>query len=190
MVKASFTLANGTVVQLEGTEDEVRNLLQFYESGAGHSASASKKSPPGGRRREEHNHHASAKRTADTERTAPDLSAIVNSVKNCGEAESIGSNILDGTSQVDRTLLPLYMIHQHLDNAFDLSSGEISKIMTDLGVPVSQPNASKTLSGTASKYVVGDRVRKKGHAVHYKLSRRGLEYMQSIIGVKSDENAG
>lgn len=61
--------------------------------------------------------------------------------------------------------------------------------MTDLGVPVSQPNASKTLSGTAAKYVIGDRVRKKGQLVRYKLSRRGLQYMQSVISGGANEDA-
>jgi hypothetical protein len=72
-------------------------------------------------------------------------------------------------------------------NAHALSSGEISKITADLGVPVSQPNVSKTLSGTAAKYVMGDRVRKKGQPVRYKLSRRGLQYLQSVIRGKDSE---
>jgi hypothetical protein len=81
----------------------------------------------------------------------------------------------------DRTLLPLYIVHEHLDNAFALSSGDVTKVTSDLGVRVSQPAASRTLSGTAAKYVVGDRVRKKGQLVRYKLSRRGLQYVQGVI---------
>ena len=97
--------------------------------------------------------------------------------------------ILDRASQVDRTLLPLYLVHEHLGNAFGLSSGDVSKITTDLGVPVSQPNASKTLSGTAAKYVIGDKVRKRGQLVRYKLSRRGVQYLQTVIGGKTHANA-
>jgi hypothetical protein len=73
-------------------------------------------------------------------------------------------------------------------NAFGLSSGEITKITTDLGVPISTPNASNTLSGTAAKYVMGDRVRKRGQAVRYRLSRRGVQYMKGVISGKSDGN--
>jgi hypothetical protein len=85
--------------------------------------------------------------------------------------------------------LPLYIVHEHLGNAFGLSSGEVTKVTTDLGVPVSQPNASRTLSGTAAKYVIGDRVRKKGQPVRYKLSRRGVQYLQAVIRGTSNEDA-
>jgi hypothetical protein len=113
----------------------------------------------------------------------------VNLTKTCDEAESIEAQILDRTSQVDRTLLPLYVVHEHLGNKFGLSSGDVSKITTDLGVPISTANASGTLSGTAAKYVMGDKVRKRGQAVRYKLSRRGVQYMKAVIAGKSDENA-
>ena len=190
MPKASLTLPNGTVVQIEGTTEEVRDLLQHYGSAPSHSAAPAAKTvrrrapKPSGK-------GASPAKAADRSADAgPDLSEIVNFAKNCDEAEDIERQILDRASQVDRTLLPLYLVHEHLENAFGLSSGEVSKVTTDLGVPVSQPNASKTLSGTAAKYVIGDRVRKKGQLVRYKLSRRGLQYMQSVISGGADENAG
>ena len=191
MTKASLTLPNGTVVQIEGTADEVRNLLQFYGSGTGHSKLVGHNSvaPPIGRKTK--SGRTSSKHTADEAAdSAPNLAEIVNLAKNCDEAESIERQILDRESQVDRTLLPLYIVHEHLGNAFGLSSGEISKITTDLGVPVSQPNASKTISGTAAKYVIGDRVRKRGQMVRYKLSHRGLKYLKTVIGGKAHENAG
>lgn len=71
--------------------------------------------------------------------------------------------------------------HEHLNNAFGLTSGEVAKITTDLGIPISQPNASRTLSGTASKYVIGDKVKMKGQPVRYKLSRRGVKYIQEVL---------
>lgn len=190
MPKASLTLPNGTVVQIEGTTEEVRDLLHHYGSAPAHPQRPAAKSVrrkargPSGK-------GASAAKAADRPaESAADLSEIVNLAKNCDEAEDIERQILDRASQVDRTLLPLYLVHEHLGNAFGLSSGEVSKITTDLGVPVSQPNASKTLSGTAAKYVIGDRVRKRGQLVRYKLSRRGLQYMQSVISGGADENAG
>jgi hypothetical protein len=180
MAKASLTFPNGTVVQIEGTTEEVRDLLQFYEGGTG-------RTPPGSRRprRSPTPRKQPAGEAGDS---VPDLSAIVNLAKNCDEAEEIERQILDRKSQVDRTLLPLYIVHKYLQNACGLSSGEVSKITTDLGVPVSQSNASKTLSGTAAKYVIGDKVRKKGQLVRYKLSRRGLQYLQDVIHCKSDED--
>ena len=68
-----------------------------------------------------------------------------------------------------------------MDNSIALQSGEISKITKDLGIPISQPNTSKTLSGTASRYAMGDRVRKAKHVVKYKLNRRGAKYLKGVI---------
>ena len=186
MAKASLTLPNRTVVQIEGTANEVRELLRFYGAETGQGA------PPAApsRVRKAKGRRASSKHTAgEAGASAPNLSEIVNFAKTCDEAEDIEREILDRASQVDRTLLPLYLVHEHLGNAFGLSSGDVSKITTDLGVPVSQPNASKTLSGTAAKYVIGDKVRKRGQLVRYKLSRRGVQYLQTVIGGKTHANA-
>lgn len=193
MAKASLTLPNGTVVQIEGTVEEVQALLAHYGTGAALTrGSAAEKRPaaaPPKRRRSKGAPEASTQAQSDDGGSTPNLSEIVNLTKTCDEAENIESQILDRASQVDRTLLPLYVVHEHLGNRFGLSSGEVSRITTDLGVPVSQPNASRTLSGTAAKYVIGDKVRKKGQAVRYKLSRRGVQYLKAVIGGKSDENA-
>jgi hypothetical protein len=191
MAKASLTLPNGTAVQIEGTTEEVRDLLHFYGAGTAHAPPAARKLAAPLRVRKVKGEQTSLKQAAGQGTdSVPDLSEIVNLAKNCDEAEDIERQILDRASQVDRTLLPLYIVHEHLENAFGLSSGEVSKITTDLGVPVAQPHASTTLSGTAAKYVIGDRVRKKGQLVRYKLSRRGLQYVQTVISGKSDENAG
>lgn len=185
MAKATITLPNGTVVQVEGSAAEVRQLLEFYGSSSGKGIPASEDRVANRKRRRRM--PASERASPVVEKSAADLAAIVNLVKNCEEAESIEKHILDRSSQVDRTLLPLYIVHEELQNAHGLTSGEVSKVTTDLGVPVSVANASRTLSGTAAKYVMGDRVRKPGHPVRYKLSRRGLQYMQSVIAGKSDE---
>ncbi|HSA59162.1 MAG TPA: hypothetical protein VLJ37_05700, partial [bacterium] len=140
MVKASLKLPNGTLVQIEGTDQEVRDLLQFYGGEAVHRRAAAIKTTT-------RPNAVKITKLADEPRSiTPNLSEIVNLAKNCDGAENIESQILDRASQVDRTLLPLYIVHEHLGNAFGLSSGEINKITTELGVPVSQPNASITLS--------------------------------------------
>ncbi len=182
MSKASIKLANGTSVQIEGTPEEVAKLLALYAGGKsvapdqtshGRTRTAPKGKPP--------------QATAGAHAT-PDLSQIINLIKTCDEAEAIESKILDKVSQVNRILLPLYIAHEYLDNTPSLTSGEVSQITTDLGIPVSQPNASTTLSGTASRYVIGDKVRKRGQAVRYKLSRRGLQYLKGVLDSKPDGN--
>jgi hypothetical protein len=182
MSKASIKLANGTSVQIEGTPEEVAKLLALY--GGGKSVAPDQTSL--GRTRtipKVKSPQATAGALAAT-----DLSQIINLIKTCDEAEAIESKILDKVSQVNRILLPLYVAHEYLDNTPSLTSGEVSQITTDLGIPVSQPNASRTLSGTASRYVIGDKVRKKGQAVRYKLSRRGLQYLKGVLDSKPDGN--
>lgn len=185
MPKATVTLANGTVVTIDGTPAEIKELLNLY--GGGKGGGQPPDAAPAVRRRP-----AKAPRPAQAgpegQHGDVDLSELVNLVKNCDEAEAIETQVLDRQSQVDRTLLPLYVVHEHLGNQHALTSGDISKVTTDLGIPISQPNVSRTLSGIASRYVIGDKVRRKGQAVNYKLSRRGVQYLKAVLQGKQVEN--
>jgi hypothetical protein len=182
MAKANIQLPNGTTVVIDGTIEEIEKILHIY----GQPTEPPK--PPPARKK------SNAKATLVSPNQIPkpedsiDYAQIVNLVKTCEEAEAIEKQILNRDSQVDRTLLPLYIVYEYLDNAFALTSGEIGKITTDLGIPISQPNASRTLTGTASRYVIGDKIKKKGQAVRYKLHRRGVDYMKSVIGGAGNEN--
>jgi hypothetical protein len=171
MAKASLTLPNGTVVQIEGPPEEIRELLTFY----GRQPTAEYK--------ESTRKNVGQKKTTKKKVVSEslDYANIVNLVKDCDEAEAIEERILERTSMVDRTLLPLYVVHEHMKNKFALTSGEISKVMIDLGIPIAVPNVSNTLSGPASRYVMGDKVKKKGKAVRYTLSRRGVKYMKAVL---------
>ena len=86
---------------------------------------------------------------------------IVNAINNCPEAEDIEKNILDRTSQVDRILLPLYIGKKYIDDKITLTSGDISKVLGDFGINIFTPNVANALSDAASKYVIGDKVRKR-----------------------------
>jgi len=177
MAKASLKLPNGTLVTLEGTPEEVKHLLELYGGEPAEASTAGSRT----RSRKPRGDATTAGQPKKKSEATPDLTQIVSLVKNCDEAEAIETQILDRTAQVDRTLLPIYIVHEYLDNAFGLTSGEVSKITKDLGIPISQPNASRTLSGIASKYVIGDKVKVKGQPVRYKLSRRGLKYTKEVL---------
>ncbi len=183
MAKASLKLPNGTVVTLEGTPEEVKHLLELY---GGEEQRAPRPAPRTRGTQRSKTRASSASSPEDKKDRSPDLNQIVTLAKDCNEAEAIEKQILDRTAQVDRTLLPLYIVHEYLENAFGLTSGEVKKITTDLGIPISQPNASRTLSGTASKYVIGDKVKVKGQPVRYKLSRRGVKYMKEVLAGKAN----
>ena len=171
MPKASLTLENGTIVTIEGSTPEIHELLTFYGS-ASKAASNHKPTPPV---------HLKAPVKGEGENDQVDLMAIVNYVKSCDEAENIETKILDQTDQLARVLLPMYMVYEHMNNAHGLTSGQISKVTVQLGVAVKLSNVSTTLSGAASKYVIGNIVRKNGQAVKYKLSRRGHAYLKQVI---------
>jgi hypothetical protein len=176
MPKASLTLANGTAVTIEGTAPEVHELLSFYGSATSKPANGQAHRSPVPSAHRKPAVPAEGKTGAEV-----DLMVIINHIKSCDEAESIETRILDQTDQLARVLLPMYIVFDHMNNAHGLTSGQISKVTVQLGVPVKQPNVSKTLSGSAAKYVIGDTVRKNGQAVRYKLSRRGHAYLKEII---------
>jgi hypothetical protein len=188
MAKASLKLSNGTHVEIDGTVDEVHKLLTLYSQGK--SIPAQTGSPKAGRKR---SGKQTPGRTRSKQEDAPDedgvdLTEIVHQIKDGDQADEIADHILDKVSLVNRVLLPLYIVHEHMGNKRGLTSGEISKVTTDLGVRVSQPNASSYLSGSAKRYVIGDKVRRKGEPVRYKLSRKGLQYVKSVLkGTKDEE---
>lgn len=175
MAKATIRRRDGAIVTLEGSPEELKRLLTLDEH-------------PG----EQFTGQPSAKVKKDAERTipkdeekdAPDLTAIVNLIKTCKEAAAIEKNILDRTSQVDRTLLPLYINHVYMNDKYRLTTGDISKILSDLNIRITQPNASTTFKGVASKYILGDTRRIRGVPGHYKLSHRGAAYLKEVISGK------
>lgn len=174
MPKATITLPDGTIITVDGTQEEVAALIQLYSKGKATPVKAKTKGK-------------ATPKTSKEDVFEIDHSQIVNLIKTVEEAEGIEANILDRSSQVDRTLLPLYIANEYLDESLGLTSGDISKITTDLGIPISQPNASRALSGTASRYVIADKVRKRGHPTRYRLSRRGEQYIKSVISPANNE---
>ncbi len=188
MPKASINLADGTTVQIEGSAEEVAKILALY----GGTPSGSGTNPKGPAIKKNQKNVAGKNNVPKHNNAesdgSPDLSTIIQIIKDCNEAENIETTVLDKIGQVNRILLPLFIVHKYMDNAYGLTSGEVSQITTQLGIPVQTPNASKTLSETASKYVIGNKVRKQGQPVRYKLSRRGVQYFKDVLdGTANDK---
>jgi hypothetical protein len=181
MAKASLTLQNGTLVMIEGTALEIHELLTFYGAGTKPDATKSTGSGPPNRLPE----GAGSIDDAGESAKPVDLIGIVNYIKSCDAADRIEKSILDKTDQLPRVLLPLYVVHEHMQNNTGLTSGDISKVTAELGIRISVANASTTLSKPASKYVIGDKARRSGQPVRYKLSRRGHAYMKDILMPKA-----
>ncbi len=186
MPKASIKLPDGTSVAIEGSPEELAKILAIYggaSNASGAPASPQEKQTKPKRVTQKAKEHTTTKKDAGV---TPDLPKIINLIKTCNEAEIIGTNILDKTALVNRILLPLYIVHEYLHNTYGLTSGEVSKILTNIGTPVLTSNASTALSGTASRYVNGDIIRKRGQPVRYKIIRRGITYFKGVLGEKGD----
>lgn len=175
MAKATIALANGTQVQIDGTPEEIARLMGLYNGGSDPPTSLRGPKPA---KRGRSKTPVNKPGTAD----APvDHVAIINAIKESDEFDLIEARILEQTSQVDRTLLPLYAAHEHVDPNMTLTSGDIAKVLTDLGNPVSMPNVSKVLAGSASRFVIADGVRRTGTPVGYRIHRRGVQYLKAIL---------
>lgn len=175
MSTSKILLPNGTVITVEGSPDEIRAILSHYDA-AGKSAVPASVS----KSRKSKKTKAHVVTVPESETTSA-VMEIVNSIKESDDAEAIETNILDRSSQIDRILLPLYISNKYHSNRFVLTTGEIAKVLMELGVPISTPNVSTAISSSASKYVVGNTARKKGQPVRYKLTRRGVQYMTSVV---------
>jgi len=185
MAKANLTLPNGTVVNIEGTPEEVQHLLAVYSDPLAPASARSRASDAQRTSGPQAKVSQAAPNGGDTK---VDLVEIVNLVRTCDTSERIESAVLDSTNVLNRVLLPLFIVHEHKANAFGLTSGEVNKILTELGVPITQPHVSTCLSGPAKSYVIGDKMRVKGHAVRYKLNRRGVQYFQQVLKAQSPDS--
>jgi hypothetical protein len=176
MATSKILLPNGTVITVEGSPEEIKTILSHYDNAPHKNASVVGVAKSSNSKKSK----AHVVNVPEGEKTDA-VMEIVNSIKDSDDAESIETNILDRSSQIDRILLPLYISSKYHGNRFVLTTGEIAKILMELGVPINIGNVSTAISTSASKYVVGDKARKKGQPTRYKLTRRGEQYMTSVL---------
>ncbi len=105
---------------------------------------------------------------------------IVKKIKDCDEADKIEAEILDKTAQSGRVLLPFFICHKYFPQQ-TLTTGDIEKITSELGVKVKTSNVSTAITKSLQKYLDGSSTRKKGRAVSYKLNRKGAKYFESLL---------
>lgn len=108
--------------------------------------------------------------------------SIVNKIKNCGESEKIEKEILDKISIPGRVLLPFYICYKYFPQQ-GLTTGDVSKITSELRVGIKTPNVSKAITDSLQKYLEGNSTRMRGKAVVYKLNRKGAKYFESLLNV-------
>ena len=172
MAKATFKLQTGALVTIEGTTEEIKSLLGFYEN----SSINQKKDEKTIEER-----HVSAidllGKKAKPEET--DIVEIINLAKTRDDAEAIEHNILLQTNEANRTLLPLFIVHENFNNAFGLTTTEIGRITIELGAKVSRQNALRALKFSATGFVI-----KQGDPPRYTLNKRGVLTLKKFFLVR------
>lgn len=170
MAKASFKIPNGANVSIVGTPKEIQEFLALY------TGTTEKSSPP-----TKEQHAKNEGREISTEKKVKpekaDVEKIIQLAKTCKEADSIGKYILDQTNEANRVLVPLYIVHEYLDNAFALSTSQISEVTIGLGAKVSRQNALRAVKFSAPGHVI----KLSGKSPRYKIHRRGLAHVKSVI---------
>lgn len=107
---------------------------------------------------------------------------IVNKIGDCDEATTIQERVLDQRGAERRILLPFYISHKYFNNAW-LTSGDVEKITSDLGVKIDIKNVSNYLV-TYRRYLESNAVRKKGQSTRYRMNRSGSKRFEDIIRAK------
>ncbi len=109
---------------------------------------------------------------------------IINKIGDCDESDDIQSNVLDKRDREGRVLLCMYVSYKYFDNAW-LTTGDIEKITSDLGVKIDISNVTKALKALRL-YTEHSSVPKKGQSTPYRLNRKGIKRFEEIIHGKKD----
>jgi hypothetical protein len=168
MPKATLVLKSGATVTIEGSTGEIHKLLQLHNEGEV-PATVSK--------------HDGPKKVDHRETAVPEdpVTEIVNLIRSCDDAERIEEQILDKPNAVNRCLLPLHIVNLHFQNSSGLTTGQISAVTKELGVPISQANVAHTLAGAGGRFVMASSLRKPGVPVKYRINRRGINHVETVI---------
>jgi len=108
------------------------------------------------------------------------MADIVASVNEAANYDDIGKYVLDRPNRTARILMCYYFAHKHSTDPA-LTSTHVERITKQLGIGIAAPNVAKVIRKGASKYLMADRVRKRGFAVHYKINRRGIAAFEKIV---------
>jgi len=104
-----------------------------------------------------------------------DIAAIVNEFKGLDEYDALQEAILDKSDALKRVLLALALYRRVHKDTEGMTSGEIARFYSQLGVTMRLPLISTTLSGRAKQFVMTDQERSKGAIMRYRLSRQGIK---------------
>lgn len=174
MTKSTIKLPNGTVITVEGSLEDVAQLLNLYGEQGASTASVGGGTPKVKK-------EVTKQAQASAVEGHVDVLTLVNITKDADDFDDIERKILDNASQIDRVLLPLFITERSFGASATLSSGDVYKFLKEFGINMALPNVSKTLSSSAIKYVMTSSTRKKGASNSYRISRKGKQYVEKRL---------
>jgi len=172
MAEATIKLENGTTITVSGSAEEIARVAMLYGGG---SQPATK---PARSNRQNADKQTKA---VDELLDGLDLSLIANTIKDCEESEALEEHVLDGTDAANKVMMCLYINDKYFDSKPALTTGDISKILSQLGISVSTSGVSLAISRKANNYVMKDNVTKKGAIIRYWINRRGRQYFEEVL---------
>jgi hypothetical protein len=108
-----------------------------------------------------------------------DVASFVEFIKDSDKFPQVEKNVLKKKSQLARIIMVLYFIKDFTDNPC-LSTGQIATITDQLNVRIKYQNVGKLIKAN-QKYFTGQKVRKPGAVVPYKLNRQGIEAFERCL---------
>ena len=115
------------------------------------------------------------------------LAQIIASINDADDYEAIGKRVLDRSDRTARILMCYYFAHRHSSDPA-LTTGEIERVTSQLGVKIAKANVAKVIRQVAGKYLTADRVRRQGLPVRYQINRRGIAAFEEIIADGKQDN--
>lgn len=106
--------------------------------------------------------------------------SIVNKVSDCDENEEIQSKVIDQKSMGAKILLCFYISYKYFENSW-LTTGNIEKVTSGLGIKIAVGNVSNKITGELRQYLESGAVRKRGQPTPYRLNRKGFKRFEGIL---------
>ncbi|MDQ6941507.1 MAG: hypothetical protein M3169_03220 [Candidatus Eremiobacteraeota bacterium] len=117
--------------------------------------------------------------------SGPDIAKLVNRLKNLANFSAIEIEVLDQSDLLRRILVALAIYRQQNGDGGGMTSGDIVKFYSQLGIKLGMPNVSTALSGRAKRFVITDGVRTRGAIMRYRLSHHGMKEV-SQYGIEAN----
>jgi len=108
------------------------------------------------------------------------LAQIIASINDAENHNEIAKNILDRSERTARILMCYYFAERHSTKPA-LTTRDVERITSQLGVKIAQPNIAKVIRQGAGKFLTADRVRRKGIPVLYQINRRGIAAFERVM---------